>query len=603
MLRCCLFTADNIRQAYSPASNATLVQTIQYMADTMNLASTVSLATFLSCFFLLSFILVSQFIVGIQRLSYQNFSALSALTRIPKSIITSLKERSDECYLQCHTELDPDGDGGITARTGEMDESDDEDKVTTALNSKSFTHGNAGNRRLHRGSSGSLNNVKIHDNTGFALRNAILLTLPLVMVMGWFTGIYFLDRTMIATVWSEQAQRYLMQTNAITVLELADDLVAPTTVNMPERQQLFEVINSHSDLLRNGVQAVMNGGALLGRQVLPASHDPILSTVLTSDACYVLANPPGNVSDPAYIRCTQANNGIFHQSLFSIVMKVCDTVQSVENGIPLNNASLTEILTTGTYAVDFIEFNRIENPYFRNISTALAGHLLALQQGTVTQANSTLDTLSIVFVALFALFVFVVYVPMIRHTGRHVAMTQSLLLIFSDEQLCDVTCLRAEVRTVLSRTAGVASNRPVLNGESQSEWVAVNWCTAAWRWLCCRKSVMNEKNNMDNRSNSKSRARGNNNTKVMPAIEGDKRHSVTIKEDIEAERKDTEETGVLRRRQSKRGGTPINSRAQQQNSRSRKDKGSDNNSDCEGESGSDSHSSGTRSESTVNSTS
>ena len=116
--------ADNINDQFTPVNNATYVQMIETMVDTMNTGANIALIAFLTSFCLLSFVLISQFIIGIRNLSHLNFAALTSVAKVPKAVIKSLKDKADDAFLTFHAELDPDNASVVS--TVRMDSDSDE---------------------------------------------------------------------------------------------------------------------------------------------------------------------------------------------------------------------------------------------------------------------------------------------------------------------------------------------------------------------------------------------------------------------------------------------------------------------------------------------
>lgn len=80
--------------------NSSYVTTVDELANTISAGSTASIAAFMSCFALLSVLLIAQFVVGVHRLAAKNFSMLCALASVPKSEIATMRKSADEIIIQ-----------------------------------------------------------------------------------------------------------------------------------------------------------------------------------------------------------------------------------------------------------------------------------------------------------------------------------------------------------------------------------------------------------------------------------------------------------------------------------------------------------------------
>lgn len=71
---------------------------------------------------------------------------------------------------------------------------------------------------------------RIVDRTRFTLRNTILLTLPLVFVIGWFVAVYFFQFDMTRTFFSDAANMFIVQQTMLNSIDLVQKVLDPTMV-------------------------------------------------------------------------------------------------------------------------------------------------------------------------------------------------------------------------------------------------------------------------------------------------------------------------------------------------------------------------------------
>jgi hypothetical protein len=232
---------------------------------------------------------------------------------------------------------------------------------------------------------------------------------------------------------------------------------------MPARMQKLNIGMYSIDNFRDGVSMMINGGQLFGWDVLPAIHDPVINAALTDNACSILLDDAAVTTDHIgeYNNCTAAFAGAFKRSYYSVAVNYGDVAQKCMNNIPPDNTSSAVIWGTTSYLSDLAYMTKFENPHFRNISMALSERILTNMQHNLNSSLSTLTLVSILFVILFCLFVFVGYVPMIRATGRHVAATQAILLMFTDKQLSEIPSLRYEVKATLAASSECSKRQTI----------------------------------------------------------------------------------------------------------------------------------------------
>jgi hypothetical protein len=101
--------------ALTPALNSSHISILNDLNRTITNSSMVALVTFLAAFFLISVLLVAQFVVGVQRLSKRNFSVLSALMTIPRKTVSTMKRHAEELYVQSNTDVDPDDASSVAS--------------------------------------------------------------------------------------------------------------------------------------------------------------------------------------------------------------------------------------------------------------------------------------------------------------------------------------------------------------------------------------------------------------------------------------------------------------------------------------------------------
>jgi hypothetical protein len=73
---------------------------------------------------------------------------------------------------------------------------------------------------------------KILDNTGYAGRNMILLTSPLVLVIGWLIAVYYVEKSMTDTFFSNAAAIYTLLQTSLSALTLNLRVVALLSVSV-----------------------------------------------------------------------------------------------------------------------------------------------------------------------------------------------------------------------------------------------------------------------------------------------------------------------------------------------------------------------------------
>jgi hypothetical protein len=231
---------------------------------------------------------------------------------------------------------------------------------------------------------------------------------------------------------------------------------------MPARQAAVEKAQQEIDVLRENVMLLLHGGELNGWKVHAiASLGPDIDNVLNNDACAILLQAwiPWYTPEEDYYNCSQGFDGAYTNSYYSVVIKYADLAQNILNNIPLTNASREEILFGTHFVRDIGTLMQFENPFFRNITKEINHRAITAMHENLEGTLSHLTTLSILFVVLFSVFSLVVYVPMIRATGRHVAATQAVLLMFDDKQLTDIPSLKAEVKAMLLHTPSAKAGR------------------------------------------------------------------------------------------------------------------------------------------------
>lgn len=243
---------------------------------------------------------------------------------------------------------------------------------------------------------------------------------------------------------------------------------------MPDRENTFSLTKTRMDNTRDATAVLLHGGTFYGWAVSPAVLDSELNYALNSDGCSILATPFNDVTSPAYTACAAYKNGVFADSFFSVAIKYSTYGQFVLDSIPLDNSTFEEITATTHFLPEYITFTQLEDPYFRNITIAMASRLLSSADAVAAKAVSSLSTLSIVFVVIFTVFSVIAYIPLIRRAGRqvlgflchacvsldimtilyflsrHVLDTQSLILLFNDRQLTDILSLKSEVKAMLA---------------------------------------------------------------------------------------------------------------------------------------------------------
>jgi hypothetical protein len=239
----------------------------------------------------------------------------------------------------------------------------------------------------------------------------------------------------------------------VSVILMWVAFLADVQYNMPERATYMGIIDDNVNQLRTFQSLLTGGGTFMSRPVDPIPDTPLFSQVFRHDSCYSLTVPLGNYDTPGYKACVTAQNGVYRQSYFGVVMKVTDLAMTAGNLIPMNNDTRDTILAT-PYAESLVKLGRIDNPFFRNITDSMGHALLDLQLNILDEFAYTLQTFSIAFVITFTVFVLIAYVPMIRRTGRHVTSTQSVLLLFTDDQLAELASLRAEIRAIVQHLGG-----------------------------------------------------------------------------------------------------------------------------------------------------
>ena len=164
------------------------------------------------------------------------------------------------------------------------------------------------------------------------------------------------------------------------------------------------------DVLRADTEYLMRGGSLLGLSFGSAvSLSGKLTKALLTDSCLLMPAVYGDVTNPVYANCTVFQNGVFHNSFTSAIVRFNDVSQLIQNTIPLNNDNLTTIIANTNLATHLESIRALENPYLRKIVRAISA---TLERDCTTMAASSISVVtifSVLFVVFFAVFVVLVY--------------------------------------------------------------------------------------------------------------------------------------------------------------------------------------------------
>jgi hypothetical protein len=211
------------------------------------------------------------------------------------------------------------------------------------------------------------------------------------------------------------------------------------------------------------MELLLHGGKMGSWEVssLPSMDDQ-LDAALNTEACSILLTEETVWVTPEqdYENCMASNFGAYSRSYHSVVMKLTDLALTIAHDIPLDtNLTAMELLMTTNFLQNLGKFSSFENPYFRNVSSEL-NHLVVHNMHTgLASSMDTIRTISVTFVVLFTAFTVTIYMPLIRASGRHVAATQAILLMFDDKQLSEIAPLKAAVKAMLLQTQSMKSGR------------------------------------------------------------------------------------------------------------------------------------------------
>lgn len=201
--------------------------------------------------------------------------------------------------------------------------------------------------------------------------------------------------------------------------------------------------------------------------VSPISRmDPELHDALYKDACSILLAEETIWVSPEedYADCAAAFNGALARSYYSVIMKYIDMATTTINDIPMDvGVTLPEIFATTRFLPHLEAMTSFENPQFRNITSEMNHHVLHNINTNLDGSLVKMKNVSVTFVVVFAVFAAFIYLPMVRSSGRHVAMSEAILLMFDDKQLSEVSHLKVAVRTILQHATGQASNLAIID--------------------------------------------------------------------------------------------------------------------------------------------
>lgn len=252
----------------------------------------------------------------------------------------------------------------------------------------------------------------------------------------------------------------------------------------PAREKMIAQANTAISSLLDNVDLLLHGGALVGRPVSSPAIDPVISHVLGTDACYILTSPLGNTDDTGYANCTSYHFGAYRNSYYYAVVQLVEAGRAVLGLVPPANATFLPSNMSPEYLASVEKIRTLENPYFRNITTAMSDYMLTSLKSRTQSSLQAITTLSVLFVILFTLFVAAAYLPLIQAAGRHVRLTQAVVLLFDDKQFAELPPLKAQAKELFAQfvldnasspNKGLRSVAVVVLCRSLVVWLAAQW--------------------------------------------------------------------------------------------------------------------------------
>ena len=259
-------------------------------------------------------------------------------------------------------------------------------------------------------------------------------------------------------------------------------------VPQPQRGELIQASLNELDNMRNGISTLLNGGSLYGRSVSTdlAVHD--IGFTVTEQACHILSTHAYDKGDPAemYAACMAYDNGIFTKSFFSAVMRYTDTAYYAINAIPLNNDTGSAVFDNSDFWMWYGKLHDLEGPFYREICNSLSHEQLKLISDTASTASQAYIAIASSCTCAYIVFLFTVYIHMIRAVGKHLADTQRMLLIFDDESLTNAGGLKTLIADVMAGWRGQAmESKPVTDAAAGLKMLWKCGCRGAGGLLKC----------------------------------------------------------------------------------------------------------------------
>jgi hypothetical protein len=201
-------TAGDAQFHLTKALNSTADITLDLLATNLVRAQSVSLVAFVSAFLLMSAVIVFQFLVSIRSLAYKNLRVLTAVMVVPIADLRKMKSKADELL---HKQL-----GGEAGDAG--------------FGVDGFSDGGDHDANDKRRKKHGRQRTSVVDTTNFVTGSALRLSVPLVLVMLWFVGLYVAQTVMTKSIWSLTAQSYLTQQEALSSSVVFDNILVPVEV-------------------------------------------------------------------------------------------------------------------------------------------------------------------------------------------------------------------------------------------------------------------------------------------------------------------------------------------------------------------------------------
>lgn len=265
---------------------------------------------------------------------------------------------------------------------------------------------------------------------------------------------------------------------------------------MEQRAATVATASHQLGVVMDVLQAISNGGNLLGRQVEGVATGTPLGDAINMDACAVLdatvcasfllyvlmwrvipmagivsccpAFPHGLrgffVSHPTpqnLAVCSTLMNNTFSHGLYYATSMFFYAAQGAVNCVPgMADGPGADVEAWPAFKSQYASAMSLENPLYRNISGILADNLHKQAGAYVTSSVSDITLVSILFAVAFAFVSFSISIPAAHGIVDRVKATQAIVLLFPNDVLESVPGLRAEIHAIILQER--ANNTDVL---------------------------------------------------------------------------------------------------------------------------------------------